>query len=85
MLRKYPPSITIVLDTDERSLLERWRKRGYGDPQYNYVRFQKAFINYYVKTLSHDLTKDTKMLYIDTTNKKLHEVIKVIIQDITYI
>jgi thymidylate kinase len=85
MLRKYPPSITIVLDADERSLLERWRKRGYGDPQHNYVRFQKVFINYYMKTLSYDLTKDAKMLYIDTTNKKLHEVIKIIIQGITYI
>jgi thymidylate kinase len=85
MLRKYPPSITIVLDADERSLLERWRKRGYGDLQHNYVRFQKVFINYYMKTLSYDLTKDTKILYIDTTNKKLHEIIKIIIQDIIYI
>jgi len=25
-----------------------------------------------------------KILYIDTTNKKFHEVIKIIIQDITY-
>jgi thymidylate kinase len=85
MLRKYPPSITIVLDADERSLLERWRKRGYGEPQYNYVRFQKAFINYYVKTLSSDLTKNTKILYVDASNKKLHEVIKVVIQGISLI
>jgi len=85
MLRKYPPSITIILDADEKSLLERWRKRGYGDLQHNYVRFQKVFVNYYMKTLLHDLAKDTKMLYIDTTKKKLHEVIKIIIQDITYI
>jgi hypothetical protein len=35
-----------------------------------------------MKTLSYDLTKDTKILYIDTTNKKLHEIIKTIIQDI---
>jgi thymidylate kinase len=76
MLRKYPPSITIVLDADGRSLLERWGKRGYGDLQHNYVRFQKVFINYYVKTLSYDLTENTKTLYIDTSNKKLHEVIK---------
>jgi thymidylate kinase len=80
MLRKYPPSIMIVLDADERSLLKRWRKRGYGDPQHNYVRFQKAFINYYMRALSHILTENTKLLYIDSSNWKLYDIVKIVIK-----
>jgi len=43
MLRKYRPSMTILLDADRVEIIKRWKKRGYGDPQKRYIKFQRIF------------------------------------------
>jgi thymidylate kinase len=41
---KYKPYIIIILDANYQELLRRWRKRGYGELQWEYILFQKIFL-----------------------------------------
>ena len=66
MLRKYRPSMIILLDADRAEIIKRWRRRGYGDPQRRYVMFQRIFL---------DMIKDRKLFtdleayYVCTSRK----------------
>jgi len=44
MVARYRPHIIIILDTNYRELLSRWRNRGYGELHWEYILFQKAFL-----------------------------------------
>ena len=71
MLRKYKPSIVIALDADITEIIKRWEKRGYGDPQLKYVKFQRIFL----KKLSYSET-----IFIDTNNRSISEIVKLILK-----
>jgi len=65
-LLKTKPHVTIVLDLNINDLFNRWEKRGYGDPQLQYVIFQKAFLN---KLFAGGLLPmyNFKVFYVDTS------------------
>jgi len=69
LLLKYPPYLTVILDADNLALLERWRRRGYGEPQQEYLRFQKIFFNsFFVNRTS------MNVMPLDTTGRDIHSV-----------
>jgi len=65
-LLKTKPHVTIVLDSNINDLFNRWKKRGYGDPQLQYVIFQKAFLNKLI-TGGLLLKYNFKVFYLNTS------------------
>ncbi|MEM4435678.1 MAG: hypothetical protein QXO22_01750 [Thermosphaera sp.] len=65
-LLKTKPHVTIVLDSNINDLFNRWKKRGYGDPQFQYVIFQKVFLN---KLITRGLLPmyNFKVFYVDSS------------------
>jgi broad-specificity NMP kinase len=78
LLNRYKPFMIITLDASEDYLLERWRRRGYGDPQGKYIVFQRVFIEKQL-IFGNKLIKGVKTYYIDTSNKGVSDIIKEII------
>ncbi|MEM2529288.1 MAG: hypothetical protein QXO15_12505 [Nitrososphaerota archaeon] len=48
---KYKPDFTIILDANLSEIRRHWNIRGYGDPQVEYVLFQRGFLNRYIEVL----------------------------------
>jgi len=76
MLRKYRPSMIILLDADRAEIIKRWRKRGYGDPQKRYVMFQRIFLN---MIKNRKLFADLEIYHIYTSGKDPLTVVKEIL------
>jgi len=81
-LLKTKPHITIMLDADISDLFNRWKKRGYGDPQLQYVIFQKAFLN---KLITGGLLPmyNFKVLYADTSGLNESTLLRLVEESIT--
>jgi len=69
---RYRPDIVIVLNAELSTLLERWRHRGYGDPQLRYVIVQQRFLQ--------RLYIYANIVTIDTSNMSLAETIMAVIE-----
>jgi broad-specificity NMP kinase len=60
LLARYEPDALIILTADTRELIRRWRKRGYGEPQQQYL-----------KLLTHycmNIVRCARKIIIDTTD-----------------
>lgn len=81
LLLKNKPHITVILDSNIDELFNRWRRRGYGDPQLKYVLFQKTFIN---KIVTEKLIPlhGFKVSYINTSESNENAIIKLVLEDI---
>jgi len=60
LLTRYEPDVLIVLMADTRELVSRWRKRGYGEPQQQYL---KLLTHYCMNIVRH-----ARKIIIDTTD-----------------
>jgi len=59
------PYLIIILDANYHELLSRWRNRGYGELQWEYIFFQKVFL----KLLREEMIiKGVTINYIDANN-----------------
>jgi len=73
LLNKYSPDVTVVLMADVSELRCRWKTRGYGDPQLQYVLLQYAFLN----KLNDALHVDASSIGVkETLYRVLDEVLK---------
>jgi len=68
LLNKYKPDVVIILVSDFKELMKRWRERGYGEPQQRYL---KLLVLYCL-----NLIKNPRKLIIDTTNLDTYETVK---------
>jgi broad-specificity NMP kinase len=60
LLARYEPDALIILIADTRELVRRWRKRGYGEPQQQYL---KLLTHYCMNIVRH-----ARKIIIDTTD-----------------
>jgi len=62
---RHRPDLVVVLDADLRMLSERWRRRGYGDPQLKYVLMLRWFLRQ--RYLYNDVIIDTSAMSLAKT------------------
>jgi broad-specificity NMP kinase len=60
LLARYEPDALIILIADTKELVRRWRKRGYGEPQQQYL---KLLTHYCMNIVRH-----ARKIIIDTTD-----------------
>lgn len=68
---KYKPDFTILLDADLYEIERHWRIRGYGDPQMEYVIFQRQFLPKLAQTFCKD-----HIVRLDVTSRSVVSVTK---------
>jgi broad-specificity NMP kinase len=60
LLTRYEPDVLIVLMADTRELVKRWRKRGYGEPQQQYLMLLTRYCM--------NMVRHARKIIIDTTD-----------------
>jgi len=74
LLERHRPDALIILVSDFKELVKRWRKRGYGEPQQRYLKLLTPY--------SLNIIKNPRKLIIDTTNLDTYETVKHVYQAI---
>lgn len=75
LLTRYEPDALIILIADTRELVRRWHKRGYGEPQQQYL---KLLMHYCTNIVRH-----SRKIVIDATNLDEHETLGSVYKSIT--